>query len=300
MASVWPAEAMRRGIGGAAKIECVVSAEGLLHDCDLLSESPAGIGFGGAALLLSRLFEMRPATRNGVAVAGASVVIPFKFYKPDEPISPEATANILNEPVWAQAPTAAQVAAVFPTGQLSKAGFGFSVTRCKFGAGGVLSNCATLSQRPEGAGFGDAAYRLMDHFKIDAAVYPAGTFANTYVDVPVLMRPPGSGPTEIPKPNWRRAFDHATVVSVFPAKALALHVTSGTAVLDCGVNQLGRLTGCAAVSESPPGLGFGDAAIKASHAMAMTAWTEKGEAVEGARVSVPITLDMSAPVAAAP
>src|ERR1700687_230793 len=50
----WTAKA--RGVSGFARISCRVTSRGLLDQCSVLSETPEGAGFGGAALLLAPLF----------------------------------------------------------------------------------------------------------------------------------------------------------------------------------------------------------------------------------------------------
>ena len=78
----YPAAAQRRGIEGSATIACVVDAGGMLHDCQVLSEAPAGVGFGEAAVRMSVLFRMRPLDKDGQKVDGGVVRIPIRFRLP--------------------------------------------------------------------------------------------------------------------------------------------------------------------------------------------------------------------------
>jgi protein TonB len=61
---------------------CLLIASGTLENCEVLSEDPPGYGFGQAALGMSKLFKMRPQTRDGKPVGGATVVVPLKFQAP--------------------------------------------------------------------------------------------------------------------------------------------------------------------------------------------------------------------------
>jgi len=74
----YPARALRRGVEGAAVLDCLVSTAGLLR-CAVVSETPQGWGFGEAALAISRDHRMAPARRDGVAVEGRyRMRVPFR------------------------------------------------------------------------------------------------------------------------------------------------------------------------------------------------------------------------------
>jgi TonB family protein len=82
LAQAYPREAMEKGLSGKATIRCVAAPDGLLQDCVVLSEEPAGAGFGAATLSVAPHFQMNPAIRDGVPQA-STVRIPLVWLMPE-------------------------------------------------------------------------------------------------------------------------------------------------------------------------------------------------------------------------
>jgi protein TonB len=75
----YPADARQAGIAGSAAVECVIAPDGRLHACSVVSETPAGHGFGRAALKLAPAFRAGSATASGWPTAGYRTRIPLKW-----------------------------------------------------------------------------------------------------------------------------------------------------------------------------------------------------------------------------
>jgi hypothetical protein len=67
-ARFYPENAQRLEQEGAALVKCVVTTKGALVACQILSEEPAGFGFGEATKKVVSLWKMKPQTVNGEPV----------------------------------------------------------------------------------------------------------------------------------------------------------------------------------------------------------------------------------------
>lgn len=93
----YPERAQREMVEGEATVACEVRTDGVLRDCEVMSEEPAGYGFGEAtARAAEARFRMRPWMRGCDAVEGGTVRIPLRWVLPaqdedlDEPPNPDA------------------------------------------------------------------------------------------------------------------------------------------------------------------------------------------------------------------
>lgn len=117
IAETYPTLASTLRLEGRAIISCSLDAIGRARDCVVIGESPAGLGFGQAALKASESFRFRPKLVDGRPVAGGTVRVPMRYQLPEpeemppEPESPKAATP-------ANAAMAAKLSTYFQAGLL--------------------------------------------------------------------------------------------------------------------------------------------------------------------------------------
>jgi TonB family protein len=81
-ASVWPRAAYEARIAGSVTLRCDIDRYGLAETCEVAAETPAGKGFGRAALLLRPTFKLPPA-RDASGPIDSTMLIAVDFKPPD-------------------------------------------------------------------------------------------------------------------------------------------------------------------------------------------------------------------------
>jgi TonB family protein len=77
-AHYYPHRALDQGRSGRVVLDCTARGNGAL-DCSVAQENPSGMGFGDAAISISRQLRIRPTRPDGSSVAGGHLRLPLTF-----------------------------------------------------------------------------------------------------------------------------------------------------------------------------------------------------------------------------
>ena len=302
LVALWPPAALARGIGGKAIIVCIVSISGSVGGCVMDSETPAGYGFGAAALSLAPYFQMSPATQAGVPVAGGVVKIPIVFQNDGggPGIDTPAVRRLFRTLNWAQQPSRAEVAAF-----AGADGRDQTVSlQCDFDPDGRLRACQPLIRGAPPA-LETAALKLTRGFIAETGPKPSPQ-AGDKVEVAIHFAAHPLSEADLAKapPLQTFEFDYvrrpAAADLALPDAAVKAGRTTGWAALQCTVADRGALADCGVTAEEAPGLGLGAAAIRAVGHVAVATWNSLGDSTLGRRINFRIVLTAPAPAAASP
>jgi protein TonB len=82
IAELYPARALREGVGGRVVLDCVVQPS-LSVACQIASETPGGLGFGRAALTAAGAYRAVSTRSDGSAAVGARARLAITFRPPE-------------------------------------------------------------------------------------------------------------------------------------------------------------------------------------------------------------------------
>jgi len=94
-------------------------------------------------------------------------------------------------------------------------------------------------------------------------------------------------PSVITQPDWLTKPTGEDLADLYPKEA-ARNLVEGGATIACTIDANGALVNCVAETESPPGAGFGAAALAMSAKFKMRPMTRDGVPVAGGVVRIPI------------
>jgi TonB family protein len=288
LARLYPGAAIAQGLNGFARLDCKVSVDGVLFDCQVGMENPPGKGFGPAALALAPIFLMKPATEGGKPVV-ATVSIPINFRTYGRGAGVDPGVPLLTAVAWTEAPSYDETAAAYPPKARETRTPGRATLHCAINGGGRLGHCEAVAEEPRGAGLATAAKALAKRFRAPLALGDGhrtnGMYATLTVAFTLDML---DGKRRIGKPAWAQLPTGQQFGAAFPKPKAPLSVVIA---MDCGVAPTGALTDCHVQSETPPDQGYGAAAVRLADQFKIALWTEEGLPVVGGRVHVPLRYD---------
>lgn len=200
---------------------------------------------------------------------------------------------VRTEARWTNYPSRAVQARYLPAGVPA----GSVTARCRVGVDERLRGCVVTAESPPGYGLGVSAIRILE---IEGRVAPARIGSTPIVDetvqvsleTPSVARPIARStptPDVITEVGWLSRPDPDRVERYFPRRA-EQQEAGGRAQVRCTISITGRTQGCVVLTESPAGMGFGEAAVRLIEREAQfTARRVNGRAVGGGTIDVPVT-----------
>jgi TonB family protein len=153
--------------GGSARIKCLPSPAGNLINCTVVSEDPAGVGFGPAAVALAAGFRL---TSQAARRHAEGIVLPIRFARP-EPAPPWRDAAFKTSPKYRHLGV---VGPYYPE-RAERFGVGGEVIiDCRVEGDGALKDCDVFDFRPANFGFDESAIRMTRDGWMRAGPAPPG------------------------------------------------------------------------------------------------------------------------------
>ena len=277
----FPAVALATGVSGRVTLACNVAADGA-STCEAAEETPAAMGFGAAAVTMSRGWTFAPRQENGQPVASVlRVNIAFENEVPSrqplqgtlyvdarrdgadsgpgtldaenlEYLRCSWSGNMCNSPQTGS-DVEFQNTSYYPPEARAAGLEGRALVACAVRAASRIE-CSLESEAPDGSSFGAQALRLVTE-TAERLELPTGAVFR----VPVQFSLHRGARIERAS-AWDSIPDGEDFMRAFPSRALEQEV-SGRAVLICEIRADRRLD-CTVLGEGPEGYGFGNAALR--------------------------------------
>lgn len=168
LSALYPEAAIVGGVEGEATLHCRRLPDGALGDCSVAAESPAGFGFGKAALAVAPALRMSPDCKP------KTVTLPIHFSMPVK-LRTQAPrrAAVFQTPTGAYA-SLAPAGPYWPERALRLGAGGLVVMECKVAADLRLQACRLVGEEPEEVDFGRATLKMAQRGWMTAAPLPLG------------------------------------------------------------------------------------------------------------------------------
>jgi len=169
------------GVEGYAVAHCKVDREGRLSRCSAVKESPAGHGFGKAAVALAAQFRASPeamaAAPHGAPI---EVDVPVRFAPPGPAID-----RTIHAPAWIAGSDPQTLIRELPANLAAKPGSPGAVVQCRVGEGGALTGCEIEYTSPDGIDFDEAAVKLASRLRVNLWSAEASPVEGGVIHLPI-------------------------------------------------------------------------------------------------------------------
>ena len=321
----YPSNAARIKLSGSVLLRCIATSSGDLKDCNWLQETPAGEGFGAAAISLARHMKLTQPREGAAAFQSGVVLVPVQFpaavltasvqatlparpssngsssgaFRPPPPYpSPPAQRSSLEitNPSWMQAPSDSDLDRL---GRLVGSPGGSAIITCDVSGRGLLDGCRAKMEDPTGADIGQLAVLSAESYQMKPTTADGRPTAGAVVTFPVSFsanRDSERGRDLLHITRWAAAPTQEEVAGAFPREATG-RSPRGHVVLGCATGGSGNLFDCVVLTESPAGAGFGTAAKSLSGRFRLLTNTETDQASD---LLVLVPIDFSDPTGRQP
>jgi hypothetical protein len=178
LAGAYPA--LGGGVEGYAVAHCKTDAAGLLSRCQVAKETPAGHGFGKAAMALTSRFRVSTAVMaQAPKGAPVEVDVPIRF-----PAPADAKDRMVRAPIWVSGYDLPGLLREFNPPGAKPASPG-AVVKCLVAGDGALTGCEAELTSPDGIDYDNAAVQLASRLKMDLWSAEAGPVAGGVVRISV-------------------------------------------------------------------------------------------------------------------
>lgn len=163
----YPPAALAAKVDGAATLSCARNERDGMTDCQVVSERPAGRGFGAAALAMAA--KSKEASAAAIAPSQRRPRKVFFEFRADAPC---ITPNVIDLPwlpvpaVYRHYPDTFQIARASSDARVDRARDGEAALSCKVAADGHLTDCRIVGEKPKGGGFGEAGLMLTQYMVV--------------------------------------------------------------------------------------------------------------------------------------
>ncbi len=202
----------------------------------------------------------------------------------------EVQPRVIEDPDWVQAGDPAKFGNLFPTKAMA-AGLatGRVVLECIADGEGHMTGCQVRSEEPSAMGFADAALKLASTMAIAPKDQDGQPVKGARVRFAVRINkadasagaPAEAAARIVQDPIWIATPGPYAFSRALPKPTTLLHVSFRT-ILRCAIGTDGRMADCAVLSETPPGLGFAQAALKVAPLYRVGPTSKSGEPTAGA------------------